>query len=200
MKLFAEFIKSTLIGGLLVILPLGLAVMIVMKIVALLARVIAPIVGWLPDELRFHNLIASLLLFFACLVTGLLARTRAGQRAGRLCERAVLERIPGYSMVRTFTRRLGNVEEGEKLAPAFVEIEDALAPAFVVEQHADGRCTVFVPSAPTPGVGAIYIMARERVHLVDAPFLQAVKCISRWGAGSAELVQAMRGRQGLPRP
>jgi hypothetical protein len=107
-------------------------------------------------------------------------------------ESAILNRIPGYAMLRSFTRRIGNIEESEKFAPAFAEIEDALVPAFVVEQHEDGRYTVFVPSAPTPGVGTIYIIAKDRVHLVDAPFLKTVKCISRFGAGSRELLQAMR--------
>jgi uncharacterized membrane protein len=96
-------------------------------------------------------------------------------------------------MVRSLTRRIGNVEESEKFAPALVQLEGTLVPAFVVEEHVDGRYTVFVPSAPTPAVGAIYIMTKERVHLVDVPFLKAVKCVSRWGVGSAELLQAMRG-------
>lgn len=94
-------------------------------------------------------------------------------------------------MVRSFVRRIGSVEESEKFT-ALVEIEDALVPAFVVEEHEDGRCTVFVPSAPTPHVGAIYIMGRDRVHFVDATFLKTVKCVSHWGAGSAELLKAMR--------
>lgn len=95
-------------------------------------------------------------------------------------------------MVRSVSRRIGNVEEGEKFSPALVEIEGALVPAFIVEEHADGRYTVFVPSAPTPAVGAIYIIPRDRVHIVDAPFLTAVKCVSTWGVGSEELLRAMR--------
>jgi uncharacterized membrane protein len=192
MKAIGEFIKSTIIGGLLVILPLGLVAMIVMKIVGILKPVVAPIDAWLPSGLRFPNVIASALLFLACFVAGLLAQTRRGQAALSFFESAILNRIPGYSMLRSFTRRIGNIEESEKFAPAFAEIEDALVPAFVVEQHEDGRYTVFVPSAPTPGVGTIYIMAKDRVHLVDAPFLKTVKCISRFGAGSRELLQAMR--------
>ena len=50
------------------------------------------------------------------------------------------------------------------------EIEDALVPAFIVEELDDGRFTVFVPSVPTPFAGAVYILSRERVHLVDIPF------------------------------
>ena len=133
-----------------------------------------------------------MLLFLLCLVTGWLAQTSAGRGVGHFLESGFLNYIAGYSIVRSLTRRIGNVEESEKFAPALVELEGTLVPAFVVEEHADGRRTVFVPSAPTPAVGAIYIMTGERVHLVDLPFLKTVKCISRFGAGSRELLQAMR--------
>jgi hypothetical protein len=77
--------------------------------------------------------------------------------------------------------------------PALVEIEEALVPAFVVEELDDGRCTVFVPSVPTPLAGSIYILSPERVHPLNVPFTQAVKIITRWGSGSKDLVAAMRG-------
>jgi uncharacterized membrane protein len=76
--------------------------------------------------------------------------------------------------------------------PALAEIEEALVPAFIVEELDDGRYTVFVPSVPTPFAGAIYILTAERVHPVDVPFTQAIQVITRWGAGSGELVAAMR--------
>jgi uncharacterized membrane protein len=60
----------------------------------------------------------------------------------------------------------------------------------------DGRVTVFVPSVPTPLAGAVYIIARARVHPIDIPFTDAIKSISRWGAGSKDLVAAMRAPLG----
>ena len=51
--------------------------------------------------------------------------------------------------------------------------------------------TVFVPSVPTPFAGAVYILNRERVHPVDIPFTDAMKSISRWGAGSKNMVAAI---------
>ena len=39
---------------------------------------------------------------------------------------------------------------------------------------------------------AIYIIANERVHPVDVPFTQAVSVISKWGAGSRELLAGMK--------
>lgn len=77
--------------------------------------------------------------------------------------------------------------------PSHLEtIEEGLVPAFLVEEHEDGSYTVFVPAVPTPTVGAVYILPRARVHPVDVPFGKAVKCVTRWGAGSGELLRAMR--------
>jgi hypothetical protein len=45
---------------------------------------------------------------------------------------------------------------------------------------------------PTPAAGTVYILTPERVHLVDVPFTKAVSVISRWGAGSRDLLTAMR--------
>ena len=51
-----------------------------------------------------------------------------------------------------------------------MELEDALSPAFIIEELEDGRYTVLVPSVPTPAAGALFILPRERVHPVDVPF------------------------------
>ncbi|HEY0320050.1 MAG TPA: DUF502 domain-containing protein [Pyrinomonadaceae bacterium] len=191
MKPISEFIKSTIVGRLLVILPLGLLVMIVMKIIEMLKHLETPIVEWLPGGLHFPTVIVSVLLLLLCFIAGLIGQTHMGQDTMNSFEHTVLNHIPGYSILRSFTRRIGNVEESEKFAPALVEIEQALVPAFVVEEHADARYTVFVPSSPTPGVGAIYIMAKDRVHLLDVTFLKTIKCVSRWGVGSGELMKVM---------
>jgi uncharacterized membrane protein len=79
--------------------------------------------------------------------------------------------------------------------PVLAEIEDALVSAFIVEELDDGRLTVFVPSVPTPLAGAVYILSRERVHLVDIPFTEAIKSVSRWGSGSKDLVAAIRKQE-----
>ena len=107
-------------------------------------------------------------------------------------EKVFFERLPGYSLLRSLTQRLAGDTEESAWQPALVEIEEALVPGFIIEELEDGRYTVFVPSVPTPLAGAVYILARERVHPLDVPFTQAIRSVSRWGAGSKELVAAMR--------
>jgi len=194
MKALSEFTKATLIGGLVVVLPLGLLALAAEKIVEIIRPLANSIAGWLPRWFHFPDIVTLMLLLLLCFIAGLLAETRAGQNAGNFFERVFLNHIPGYSIVRSFTRRIGNFEESEKFTPALVVMEDALVPAFVVEKHI-GRYTVFVPSAPTPGVGAIYILATERVHLLDVSLLKAIKCVTSWGAGSDELLKAMRASE-----
>ena len=90
------------------------------------------------------------------------------------------------------TRQMAGDSREHAWKSVLAEIEDALVPAFIVEELDDGRFTVFVPSVPTPLAGAIYILTAERVHLVNVPFTHALRVITRWGSGARELVAAMQ--------
>ena len=39
--------------------------------------------------------------------------------------------------------------------------------------------------------GALYIIARNRVHPLNVSVMAMIKCISKWGAGSSQLVAAL---------
>jgi len=196
MNRIAEFAKTTLIGGLLVILPIYLCVLLIAKSISMAVALVSPITNQIPAALQFRQLIAFLVVIAACFLAGLILRTGPGLRAKNALERNLLERIPGYSLIRGLAGRVAGRQEDETFAVALVEIEDALVPAFIVEEHADGAFTVFVPSVPTPAAGAVYILPKERVHLVDVPFTKAVSVISKWGSGARDLRAAMEGKTG----
>ena len=196
MRSLAEFTKTTLIGGVLVVLPLWISLLLLVKAVAGVFALLSPVTAQLPASMHLRNIVALLIVVAACFVAGLVVRTRPGLRAKNVLDRYMLERIPGYTLLRGLTGRITGHEEGATFAAALVEIEEALVPAFVVEEHPDGSYTVFVPSVPTPAAGSVYILERARVHLVDVPFTTAVSVISKWGAGSRDLVEAMRRQNG----
>ena len=196
MKRLAEFTRTTLVGGLLIVLPIYLSLLLVAKTLKGLLALLSPVTAQLPASLELRQVAAALIVVLVCFLAGLAVRTGPGLRAKNALERSLLERIPGYSLLRSVTGRVAGRQQDETFAPALVEIEDALAPAFVVEELADGRYAVLVPSVPTPAAGALYVLPRERVHLVDVPFATMLKIISRWGTGSGELVAAMADREG----
>jgi uncharacterized membrane protein len=191
MKFAREFLVNTLVGGLLIVLPIYLTVLVVLKGMQSLAAVVRPLAMLLPAWLPAENLLSLALVLVVCFLIGVAVRTRVGGILRQWMDRAVFERLPGYGLFRSLTQRLAGEGRENVWKPALVEIEEALVPAFIIEEVADDRFTVFVPSVPTPLAGAVYILSRERVHPLDVSFTQAIKSISRWGSGSKDLVAAM---------
>jgi uncharacterized membrane protein len=146
----------------------------------------------LPASLPGEHILSLLLVLILCFLVGLASNTVIGRTIRERIEATLFDRLPGYALLRGLTQRLAGTGEANVWKPALVEIEEALVPAFIVEELEDGRFTVFVPSVPTPFAGAVYILERRRVHPLEVPFTQAIKSISRWGSGSKELVAAMK--------
>ncbi len=192
MKFAREFIVNALVGGVLVVLPIYLAVLLLFKGMQAAAGLVKPFAMLLPGWLPAENVLSLLLVLFICFLIGTAVRTRVGRAVRERVEKSFFERLPGYALLRSLTQQLVGESRESVWKPALAEIEDALVPAFIIEELEDGRYTVFVPSVPTPLAGAVYILGRERVHPLDVPFTQAVKSISRWGSGSKDLVAAMK--------
>jgi uncharacterized membrane protein len=192
MKHAREFVTSAVVAGVFIVVPLYLAVLLLLKGMKSVGSVVRPIAALVPDWLPAEGLLSLLLVLVLCFVVGALVRTRSGRVARERLERMLFERLPGYSLLRSLTQRMAGDGEENTWKPALVELEDALVPAFIIEELDDDRFTVFVPSVPTPLAGAVYVLGRERVHILDIPFTQAISAVSRWGSGSKDLVAAMR--------
>jgi len=203
LKRFRQFVGTTFLAGVLLVAPIYLAILLLLKamksveglikpmksIEGLIRPLARPLPAWIPRE----ALVSLSVVLLFCFMIGMVLRTALGQVARARIENSVLEKIPGYDTIRSLTRQLVGESFDNTWKPALVEIEDALVPAFIVEEVGDGRFAVFVPSVPTPLAGAVYILAPERVHPLNISFACAVKTISRWGSGSKELVAAMQG-------
>ncbi len=197
MKPLSDFVKTTLVGGFLVLFPIVVIAALLTHAVEVARGALHPIIARLPESLDLPGLPTLAVLSF-CFATGLLVRTRLGRGASDFLERNLLERIPGYRLVRSLSQQAVGQAQGSQFAAALVEIEHGLVPAFIVEEHPDGRYTVFVPVSPTPAAGQIYILPAERVHPVAVSFAKAVGCVTRWGVGSGELLKAMQRPEERP--
>jgi uncharacterized membrane protein len=191
-KQIRQSIAHTLVTGVLFVLPIYLAILLLAKAMKSLGRLVQPVAGLLPDWFPAETIVSLVLVLALCFLVGAALRTRSGQAARTRVEDSLFRKIPGYTMFRSMTRQMAGDSRENAWKPALAEIEDALVPAFIVEELDDGRFTVFVPSVPTPLAGAVYILTAARVHPVDVSFMQAVKVITRWGSGSKELVAAMQ--------
>jgi uncharacterized membrane protein len=178
--------------GALVVAPIYLAVLLLLKAAQTVAGLIRPfsalLPAWFPAE-RTLSLLLALAIFF---LIGLGVRTLAGRTLSERLEKSLAQRVPGYALLRNLTRQLADQGDDSAWKPALVELEDALVPAFIIEEVDGGRYTVFVPSAPTPFAGTVYVLDGPRVHPLPVPFTQALSAVSQWGSGSKELVAAMQ--------
>jgi uncharacterized membrane protein len=185
---------ATLMAGILVLAPVYLGALLLLKAMKSVADLLKPVAELVPRWLPGAQILSLLLLVALCYLVGIAMRTSAGRAIEKRIEHSLLERIPGYTLFRSLTQRLaGESQVDEAWKPALAEIEEALVPAFIIEEHADGRYTVFVPSVPTPFAGAVYVLTPDRVHPVNVAFAQALKSVSRWGMGCKDLVAAMEG-------
>jgi uncharacterized membrane protein len=196
MKQVREFIVASLVGGLLIILPIYLSVLLLLKAMQAVARLVEPVAKLLPEWFPAETILSLLFVLIVCFLIGAATRTASGRAIRERIEKSLFERLPGYGLFRSLTQELAGSPEQNVWKPALAEIEEALVPAFVIEEFEDGRFTVFVPSAPMPVSGSVYILTPERVHLLEVPFASAVKSVSKWGSGFKELTTAM----GVPNP
>jgi len=190
-KKLTEYVLTRLIAGVLIVAPIYLAILLSLKAMKTAAGLVKPFAHLVPAWLPADQVLSLLLVLVCCFFIGLAVRTPAGRAARERLEKSLFERLPGYALIRSLTQRLAGETRDQAWKPALAEIEEALVPAFIIEEFEDGRLTVFVPSVPTPLAGAVYILSADRVHPLNIPFTQAVKVISRWGSGSKELVAAM---------
>ena len=200
MSKLMHVVLGSFVAGLLVLTPAYLAALLLLKAIGSLGGLLKPIAGLLPAWMPAAQLLSVALILVVCLVVGLALRTAPGQALRSRLERSVLDKIPGYTLLRSLTQRLAGESEDEAWKPALAEIEEALVPAFIIEVLADGRYTVFVPSVPTPLAGAVYVLSRERVHPLNVAFTQAMRTVSRWGSGCKDLVAAMESTQQSAQP
>jgi uncharacterized membrane protein len=182
------------VSGLLIVVPVYLGLLLIGRALSGLAQLVSPIAALLPDWLPGGNILSLLIVILGCFAVGAATRSKSGRAAKRKLERTVFARIPGYDLFRGLTQQLVGEGREDTWKPVLAEIEDALVPAFIIEELEDGRYTVLVPSVPTPAAGSLFILPPERVHPVDVPFTHAVKVISKWGTGAGELARGVSVR------
>ena len=80
MKTLTDFLRMTLVGGLLVVLPLWVSLLLLVKAIKSALVVLHPAAKLLPQMLVQPNVVAFCLLVLICFAVGLLIRARFGQR------------------------------------------------------------------------------------------------------------------------
>ena len=190
-----SFFKTSLLGGVVVILPVAILVSVMLWLFNLVSGVIEPLTRILIKDSQVNVLAAEFgvfsLIMAACFFVGVLVRTRLGGFLYRVIESRILKLAPGYSMVKeTVTQVFGSKSESPFSSVALAQIfcNETLVTCFITDRHESGMVTLFVPTGPNPTSGLIYHLDEKYVHPVDIPVQDAMRSIISCGAGTARLL------------
>jgi uncharacterized membrane protein len=187
-----DFIGSMVFRGLVVLLPLVIVGLVLAEALSILADAVEPVADLIPVQVVFGTdmtyWVALAILLSACFLLGFLTQTKVGGITNTWLERTIFDRLPGYRLARNLTHGISGSDANRSFPAALVRLQDggAEAMALVVERNADGSYTVFVPLAPTPTLGSIYVVPNERVRMLNIPATSMLNCVMQWGVGTRD--------------
>lgn len=191
MKSVLVFVRTTLTGGILFLLPVILLGMIFSKVNDVLVKLSAPIADKLSEIIFGFNgsrLIAIVLLILLCFLGGVLFRLRIVKRWVRLLEENILVYLPGYSLIKSITAGAIGEEVDINMLPIMVKDDENWNFGFLVEEG-KSYSTVFLPEAPKHDSGEIKIVPNSFVKRLDMKTNKFAKSINNFGKGVVHLME-----------
>jgi uncharacterized membrane protein len=193
MKGQIQVLKTTVIGGIVFLVPIIIVAAIIGKAFEIMKLVAHPLSALLPidsvGKIAVVNLVAISLIVLVCFFAGLAARTEAAARLVRALESKFLSHIPVYTFVKGMTASIAGAETGEEMTPVLARLDDYSQIAFEIERLEGGEVAVYLPGAPNPWSGSVCIMSEDRIQPINASMVSVVRTISHLGKGSGELLR-----------
>ena len=184
--------QTTLIGGVLFLIPLVFVVMILGKAFQIMKVIAKPIGRLIPvDSVAGFAIVEILTVFImilSCLLVGMLARSPWGRRVNEKLDALLLQMIPGYAWVKGITGGIQDDEADAVLKPVLVRLDDQFQLALEVDRAADGLVAVYLPGAPDPRSGAVSYVTADRIQPVNAGFKTVVKICKNLGRDSTAIL------------
>ncbi len=201
MRALVAFIRATLIGGILFLLPIVVLAIVIGKAQELARRIVAPLASRIAMQsmagISTGTILAIGLLVLFCLLAGMFAKTRLAPKVVEWLESGFLYNIPGYDFFKGISESLMGYETGHAYPVVLARIEEAWQIGFLMEHLESGYYAVFVPGAPNVWSGSVYLMTEERFQRIGVSRVEAVKCLRRLGLGADALLSRGIGGRAL---
>lgn len=209
MNRLKQFVKTSFIGGILVLLPLAILLTGLNWVFHLVTGLIQPLTdmvieskgllgplfGSMPEIVG--DLLVVFLISLVCFIVGSLVSTSVGRWMHGRFDKYLVRAAPGYRLIKEIVGQF----IGDKANSPFANGEiarvkifgvdsDTTVTAIVTSKHKDGCYTVFVPTGPNPTSGNMYHLPPSQVKLYpEVKVEDVIRTIIACGAGSGELFQ-----------
>jgi len=188
-----HYIITTILGGLVVVLPITLLIAALRFLWQQIQRITAPIkslvelsddiAAWVVDITAFGAML------FAFFLLGLFVQTNFGKQLLSFIENQLFSKVPLYTLLRDTVRQfLGNNEKMPFSEVVEVDVfnNGTRMIGFVSDEMSDGRYSVFVPTGPNPTNGFIFLVDKAQLNFVDVGPEEAMRTVVGVGTGAKE--------------
>lgn len=191
MKAIAQFVRTTVVGGLLFLAPIVVLIVILAKAFDYAKKGLDAVVIHIPAASNLSagaaTVLAVALVALVCFLAGFVARTLTAQRVIDALESSVLSKIPAYDYLKQESASaLGVAEIAEHLV-VFVPMEGGWQLGVQTEALSNGLVSIFVPGAPNPHSGSVFFFSIDIVRPAGIKLAAGLGCLRRCGAGASAL-------------
>jgi len=196
MSKLKKFVKTSLLGGIAVILPITILFLIFKWIFNFFIRIIQPLANLVVARSHFQELAADAivlgLILSTCFLVGMVVKTKIGRFIHEHIDMRLSKLIPGYGTIKLTVTQFFDRKSTPFASVALVRAfdDESLMTAFITDTHPDGSYTVFVPCGPNPTTGYVLHMKKEYVHPVPVSAEVALRSVISCGAGSQPIIAA----------
>jgi len=196
---FKLFLRKTLFGGIVVLLPLVILGLILKWAFFFVTDMIQPLTDYVIGHFFFPELAADVIIvvtiFLICFSVGTVVSTGLGRWLHSHFDQYLVKLAPGYKLIKEIVVQFfgdsgsSPFSNGEVArVQLFGEQCPTTVTAIVTSKHADGSFTIFMPTGPNPTSGNIYHVPANIVELRPEISVESMmKSIIACGAGSGEL-------------
>jgi uncharacterized membrane protein len=191
-----SFLKSTLVGGVMFLVPVVLVVIVLKHALQLAGQLAQPLAEVLPIRqvggVAVATIIAVVTLLLIAFLAGLLSRTGPGRRVTHWFEESILGGMPQYRMVKSLAEGLTQIESGEGMQPVLMRGDEGWMLGYQIEEMPNGWRVVFLPASPTPMSGNVMYVEASRVRPLDLTMHEAMVLVKRLGIGSTAALSGVQ--------
>ena len=194
-----KFFKTTLFGGIIVILPVAIIAFFIKWLVKTVTDLIQPLTNYALANYQIPEIVADgivvTIIILICFFMGIVVQTTIGNYLHKMFDDMLQKLAPGYRMIKEVIVQVFGQSEGSPFANGqvarvrlFGEDCPTEVTALITDHHSDGTYTVFMPTGPNPTSGNIYHVMPSQVTLCPhVPLDSAMRTVIACGAGSGDL-------------
>jgi len=193
MKNKRDYFKNTMLSGVIILIPLLIAISIFSDTIHKLLKITHPIairMGFVDSVSKpiIANILAVIIILLGLFILGFIFNSYLGKKVTKWLEDNLLSYIPFYKALKGVTTQFIGFEDSNfPVVEVSLYGNDNKQLGVITETLKDGRYMVYIPLSPMISIGNLHIVPKENIEILDVSFKNTIKSISDMGLESQKI-------------